>query len=72
MSYELIPGVRQDHRGRTYQLARYPNGKLIEVPVEPAALSEKTLALLEPVEIESQTKRGTFYQSLRCFQGRQA
>lgn len=32
MAYRLIPGVRQDHRGRTYQLGVYPNGKVINVP----------------------------------------
>ena len=32
MSYSLIPGVRQDHRGRLYQVGRYPNGKTIVVP----------------------------------------
>lgn len=32
MTYELIPGVKQDEKGRDFQLGRYPNGKLIVVP----------------------------------------
>ena len=69
MAYELIPGVRQDHRGKLYQFGRYPNGKLIEIAVEPLPLSAKTQAQLERVSVESQTKPGTFYESLACFQG---
>lgn len=36
MSYHLIPGVRQDHRGRFYRIAVYPSGKTIAVPYEPS------------------------------------
>lgn len=32
MAYELKPGIRQDHRGRLYRQAIYPNGKVIVVP----------------------------------------
>lgn len=55
MAYELIPGVRQNHRGKTYQIGRYPNGKLIDVPVDPAPLSARTEAALEPVMVQSRS-----------------
>lgn len=32
----LLPGVRQDHRGKLYQLGRYPSGKSVMVPYEEA------------------------------------
>lgn len=32
MSYTIQPGVRQDHKGRLYQIGTYPNGKSIMVP----------------------------------------
>lgn len=56
MAYELIPGFRQDHRGRTYQLAHYPNGKLIEVPVEEPKLSSEVEVNLTPVTVESHSR----------------
>lgn len=66
MAYELIPGVRQDHKGRNYQLARYPNGKVIEVPVTVPELSKHTQWLLERVLVE--TRDGRRFESLRCLQ----
>ena len=69
MAYELIPGVRQDHRGQCYQIGRYPNGKLINVPVPPQPLSTRAQAALQPVTVASQGKPGTVYQSLACYQG---
>lgn len=32
MAYTLSQGVRQDHRGKFYRNASYPNGKIIQVP----------------------------------------
>ena len=34
MAYTIsvVDGVRQDHKGRLYQIGRYPNGKTIMVP----------------------------------------
>lgn len=32
MSYTILPGVKQDHRGNLYRNAAYPNGKIITVP----------------------------------------
>lgn len=29
---QVLPGVKQDHAGRLYRMARYPSGKLVEVP----------------------------------------
>lgn len=34
MAYEILPGVKQDAKGRLYQVGRYPNGKLIDVPYQ--------------------------------------
>ena len=68
MAYTLIPGTRQDHKGRHYQLARYSNGKLIEVPVSIPTLSAKTLALLQPVEVESKGRKDVTYTSIMLYQ----
>lgn len=69
MAYTLIPGVMQDERGRCYQHGRYPNGKLISVPVELLPLSVHTQALLQPVQVESMSRLGVVYQSIAFFQG---
>ena len=55
MAYTLIPGVRQDHRGRHYQLATYPNGKVIEVPCTVPPLDPKHAAAMEQVVVETQS-----------------
>jgi len=44
MAYAVIPGIRQDHRGRRYFQAVYPNGKLIQI----FALAHDELSALEP------------------------
>ena len=70
MSYSLISGVRQDHKGRLYQLATYPNGKVIEVPYsETMQYSPATARALTPVRVESNSRPGVMYDSLQCFQG---
>lgn len=53
MAYTLIPGFRQDEKGRNYQLAQYPNGKLIQVPVAQPAL--KSDAMMEKIMVESKS-----------------
>lgn len=53
---ELIPGLRQDHKGRFYQLGRYPSGKVVEVPIReniaqlPAARTIPIPQALAPVQ----------------------
>lgn len=72
MKSELLPGYMQDCYGRTYQYLRHEDGTLTQVFVEPPALSDRTLAMLAPVEVESQGRRGTTYISMQCYQGRNA
>jgi hypothetical protein len=50
MAYELIPGIQQEHRGKLYQQARYPSGKLIMVPVEDPAVTSEAM---QPVVVQS-------------------
>lgn len=64
MSYQIIPGVKQDHRGRLYRHGAYPNGKLIIVPYE---AEERVYDWMEPVEVESQGKPGTTYHSIAFY-----
>ena len=67
MAYEIIPGVRQDHRGRLYQNGRYPNGKGIEVPYTPGLPQE--YPQLQTVWVESRTRPGVVFKSMQFLQG---
>lgn len=49
----LLPGVRQDHLGRLYQIMLAPDGTAHTLYVAAPKLSEKTQAELEPVIVES-------------------
>lgn len=69
---EIIPGCRQDHLGRTYQLTRDERGNLGQVFVELPPLSAKLSAGLEPVVVASQGNPGTTYVSMKCYQGSSA
>ena len=63
----IIPGIRQDHLGRNYQLAIWPNGHQEHIPYE--ATLNVANPLLEPVLVESQSRPGVVYSSIRLFHG---
>ena len=65
----LIPGVRQDHTGFNYQIGYTASGHQVQVPVELPPLSERLMAALQPMEVQSQTTKQT-YRTLACFQRR--
>jgi hypothetical protein len=64
----IIPGYRQDHLGRTYQIVIGANGVQVQMFVKPPALSERLQAGLEKVTVESQARRGETFESMVCFQ----
>lgn len=51
--WRLIPGVRQDHLGRSYQEAVGPNGAQEMVFVNIPAPSKEIQDAMEPVEVTS-------------------
>lgn len=67
MSWRIIPGVRQDHRGRYYQTAVNSRGKEDIVFVPPPPLSARALRALQPVHVTSLVD-GHEYVSSACYQ----
>lgn len=64
MSYRLIPGVRQYHTGKLYQLAVYDRtGKVIEVPYsETLPRSYPELEYITVVDLSGKRRR-----ALACY-----
>lgn len=62
MAYRLLPGIRQDHRGRFYQNAVYPSGKTIMVPYQGGdAPKGRTIPSPLPPERKRPTLRAPTY-----------